>query len=230
MKILEQAKLLISQEEIKDNSIDFLGDCASALLGDPVAMGKIILSILKSPTFFREQWFWTKFELFLHGIDAEENERASFCKKLSENENSTDNAYRLLQIIDNIDTRQKVTYLVNASRCLSIGFIKLPLYFRICHVIRNCLEEDLVFLKNHILENSDYKYSDIIQGLMDNGLMYQSIIDENGNDVYNFTPIAKLIDIYAISYNDVNKYPSPLMENIDYSNKTTKANIAARFA
>ncbi len=39
--------------------------------------------------------------------------------------------------------------------------------------------------------------------------MYQSVIDANGEQKYSFTPLAKIVDQYAISYDNVERYPRP---------------------
>ena len=83
-------------------------------------------------------------------------------------------------------------------------------YFRICHAITNTLEEDLRFLRDHITE-SDLSYDQFTQGLLTAGLMYQSVIDSNGEQKYSFTPIAKDIDQFAVSYNDDARYPNPTL-------------------
>lgn len=207
MKILEQAKALATDPEVKEGTKNFLADSVSALLGDPVAAGKIMVSLIESPFFFREKLFWIKFECFLSGIDMDNDERAKFCARLTEDGKKGDNPYRLLQAIDHAETRQKVDYLINASRSLAAGFIDLPVYFRICNAITNTIEEDLEFLAEHIQDNEDFPYSDTIQGLMNVGLVYQSVIDGNGDNRYSFTPFSDIIDQFAVSFNNVERYP-----------------------
>ena len=207
MKLLEQAKALVTDSEIREGTKDFLADSVSALLGDPVAAGEIMISLVKSPLFFREKLFWTKFECFLSGVDMNENDRAEFCARLTEDGKKGDNPYRLLQAIDHAETRQKVDFLINASRSLGAGFIELPTYFRICNAITGTLEEDLLFLADHIQDDSNFGYSDTIQGLLNVGLVYQSVIDGNGDNRYSFTPFADTLDRFAVSFNNVERYP-----------------------
>lgn len=38
--------------------------------------------------------------------------------------------------------------------------------------------------------------------------MYQSVIDGNGDQKYSFTLIAEIVDQYAISYDNVERYPN----------------------
>ena len=151
---------LASSLNIQEETTDFVEDTVSALLGDPVAAGKLICTLAKSPFFLREKLFWRKFERFLCGIEMDKNERDKFCEKLTEKGCKKDNSYRLIQAIDQAETQQKIDFLINASRALSMGLVNLATYFRICHVITNTIEEDLIFLSEHIKNEGDFGYSD----------------------------------------------------------------------
>ena len=39
--------------------------------------------------------------------------------------------------------------------------------------------------------------------------MYQSTYDAEGDQKYSFTPFAEVVDRFAISYDDVERYPNP---------------------
>lgn len=208
MKPIEKAKSLISRGEIQEASTNVFEDTINALLGDPVSIGKIIIAFAKSPFFIREQLFWAKIEAFLNGVYLNEDDCAKLRAKLTEDGEKGDNPCRLVECIDRAETQQKIHYLINATRCLLADFIDLPTYFRICHAVTHTLDEDLLFLKEHIRE-SDFPYSVYAQGLLTSGLMYQSVIDANGNQRYSFTPIAEQVDRFAVSYNDVERYPNP---------------------
>jgi hypothetical protein len=229
MKFLEKAKALVLDKTVNDGTVNFLGDSASALLGDPVAAGKLLYSVSRSPLTIRDQFFWLKFEMFLNGIDVSDKERENFCKRLTEDGTKRENPYRLIQAIDRTDTKNKIQYLINASRCLSISFIELPLYFRICHTITNSLEEDLLFLAEHVLNDYENDYSTVVQALMNNGLVYQSVFDENGKDRYKFTSLASDLDRFAISYDNVERYPNPEKKNEDKIQYIRTVNVVAKF-
>ena len=230
MKFLEQAKALVSDKTVKDGTVDFLGDSISTLLGDPVAACKLLFSVLRSPMAIQEQFFWLKFEMFLNGIDVSNEERANFCKRLTEDGTKRENPYRLIQAIDRTDTKNKIQYLINASRCLSVGFVELPLYFRICHTITNSLDEDLIFLAEHIMEDAEYGYSTVVQALMNNGLIYQSVIDGNGEDRYKFNSLANELDRFAISYDNVERYPNPEKMNEGQKQDVRTVKVVSRFS
>lgn len=208
MKFTEQVKSLVTRGEVQEASANILEDTINAILGDPISAGKIMLAIVKSPFFVREQLFWTKLEAFLNGVYLDSDDCAKLRAKLTECGKKGDNPYRLVECIDRAETQQKIHYLINATRCLLTDLIDLSTYFRICHAVTHTLEEDLCFLRNHIKE-SNLPYDQFIQGLLSAGLMYQSVIDGNGDQKYSFTPIAEIVDQYAVSYDDVERYPNP---------------------
>lgn len=221
MKYTEQIRGLISREEIQDASTNMLEDVINAVLGDPVSIGKIIIAITKSPFFLREQLFWTKMETFLNGVYLSEDDCAKLSAALAEDGRKEDNSLRLVESIDKAETQQKIHYLINATRCLLTDFINRTTYFRICHAITHTLEEDLVFLGEHIYE-ADLPYSTFVQGLLTSGLMYQSVIDANGEQKYSFTPLAGIVDQYAVSYDNVDRYPNPTQLALNFASPQPK--------
>lgn len=225
MKFTDQIQSLVSSGKIQEASVNILEDVVATLLGDPISAGKLLLAIAQSPFSIREQLFWSKVEAFLNGAYLSEEDCAKLCAKLTENGAKKDNPYRLVEYIDRAETQKKICYLINATRCLLTNFIDLSTYFRICHAVTHTLEEDLYFLQNHIQE-SDLSYNECVQGLLTAGLMYQSVIDGNGNQRYSFTPVAGLVDRFAVSYNDIQRYPNPLTVN-NGINSNLRVNIPA---
>ena len=213
MKFIDEVKLLIDRGEIKEASKNILEDGASAILGDPIAIGKIILAIGKSPFFIREQLFWAKIEAFINGVFLSEEDRSNLREKLTKCGEEKDNPLRLIECIDRAETNQKIRYLINATRCLLSGYIELPDFFRICHAVTHTLDEDLSFMAQHI-KDCNLSYDFCVQGLLTAGLMYQSIIDSNGNQKYSFTPVANQVDRYAVSFDNVERYPYPYMDTL----------------
>ena len=55
----------------------------------------------------------------------------------------------------------------------------------------------------------DLEYDSCVQGLVTSGLMYQSVITAGGEQKYSFTPIAEKVDRFAVSYENVERYPNP---------------------
>lgn len=221
MNPIKLAKQLIENNEVQEASKNLLEDALAALLGDPISVAKIVIALAKSPFFIRDQIFWTKLEMFVSGVYRDPDDQARLCAKLTVDGNTQDAQMRLIECIDRAETKNKVQYLINATRCLLSDFINLDDYFRICHAVTHTLAEDLIYLRLHIQE-SDLAYNNNVQGLFTSGLMYQSIL---GEDIrYSFTPIAKFVDIYAVSYEDVNRYPNPT--EVDQSQKLPSVSIA----
>lgn len=206
MNYIEAIKERISTGEIQEASTDLFEDVLDAVLGNPVSVGKIIIALTKSAFFIRERLFWSKMEKFLNGVCLSKDDCDKLLVKLIENGEKKETAFRLVNIIDRAETQQKISYLINATRCLLENLIDRETYFRICHTITNTLEEDLAFLGEHIFE-TDLPYNISIQGLFTSGLMYQSVIDANGDQKYSFTPLAQIVDRYAISSNNIERYP-----------------------
>lgn len=207
MKFIETVNELISKKEIQEESTDFFEDIIKALLGNPISTGKIIIFLAKSPTLIHEKLLWSKFEMFLNGIYLSKDDCNKLYDKLTKDGEKKDNSQRLLSYIDKAETQKKIKYLINATRCLLIDFIDLSIYFRICHAIVHTLEEDLQFLKRNI-NKTEFSWNLCVQGLLTTGLMYQSVFDGNGEQKYSFTPTAKLIDQFALSCDNINRYPN----------------------
>lgn len=110
MKFTERIKGLISRGEIQEASTDILEDTINAVLGDPVSVGKIMISLAKSPFFIREQIFWTKMEAFLNGTYLNENDCAKLRAKLTEDGEKKDNPLRLVESIDRADAGLAETF------------------------------------------------------------------------------------------------------------------------
>lgn len=214
MNCIEKIEGLISNGEIQEASTNMLEDSINAVLGDPVSTGKIIIAFAKFPFLVREQLFWVKMKAFLNGVYLSEDDCTKLRAKLIKDGAKEDNAFRLIENIDRAETKQKIRYLINATRCLLTDFIDRPTYFRICHAITHTLEEDIVFLNEHI-DEEDIPYNNSVQGLLTAGLMYQSIIDSNGDPKYSFTPIAGIVDQYAV--NNVDRCPDPTQIAHDFS-------------
>lgn len=217
MNIIDDASLLLQRDDVKEGTINFALDSISALTGDIAAIGRIILTLRKTPCLFREQIFWSKMELFLKGVYQSADDIELLKKKLDDM--ATNNPLRLIESIDRAETNRKIQYLINSTRCLMKDLISLPMYFRICYAIRQVVDEDLQFLKR-CDENTIIPYSIAVQGLQSSGLLYQSVIDgghanesEDDRSSYAFTPLGRAVRDYALSYDEVHARPFPSSES-----------------
>ena len=68
MNYIEEIRERISTGEIQEASTDLFEDVLDAVLGNPVSIGKIIITLTKSAFFIRERLFWSKMEKFLNGV------------------------------------------------------------------------------------------------------------------------------------------------------------------
>lgn len=208
MSIIDDAKLLISKGTIHDVKSDFLFDALGAVCGDPVAIARIIYTLAKTPFFLRDKLLWSKLEQYLNGVYVSEEDRAKLRAKLTEDGSSEENSKRLLECIDRAETNQKIQYLINATRSFLTDFIDRTTFFRICRAITGTIDEDLLFVRDHIIEKQNFEYSQAIQGLFVSGLVTFSVIGGETTQ-YAFTPLAEDVDRFAISYDNVERYPDP---------------------
>lgn len=218
MTFIEKMKALVTSGETQEETVSILENIIDTLLGNPIAAGKAAIALAKTPVFIRDQLFWRKISAFLNGVYLDETDCAKLAAKLTENGKNKDNPLRLLACIEQADTQKKIEYLINATRSLLAGYIDLPTYFRICHAVTHTIEEDLKFLREHIWEEKTFPYSVHIQGLITTGLVHIAVI---GDNEYVFVPIAKLVDRFAVSFNDVERYPNPIAELVDDTKKSS---------
>ena len=68
MNFVDEGKLLVGSKEVQEASLNIVVDAAEAVLGNPIAVAKLLLAVEKTPFFLQNQLFWVKFEAFLnHG-------------------------------------------------------------------------------------------------------------------------------------------------------------------
>ena len=236
MEFMDTVRELIKCENIRESGKDLLEDSVEALLGNPVSAAKALVTLGKFPFLIREEIFWSKMERYLNGIFLSKDDRLKMCAKLAENGKKRENAVRLIECIDRAETEKVIDYLVNATRSLLAEYINLSTFFRITHIVTHAIAEDLEYLKEHI-DESELSYDECVQGLLTAGLMYQSVIDggdlDNGNedkDRYSFTPFARKVDQYAVSFQNTDRYPNPVKdysEDIQLKSKITR--VTPRF-
>ena len=151
----------------------------------------------KAPFLHSDCKFWGNMDKFFNGGILSDDDKQKLIEKLSDVKNNDENEKRFLDLISKVDTDKKLVYILNATKALLNDEITLSIYFRICHVVINTLEEDLNFLKDHIKE-IEITYSIEISGLMTTGLAYASSMKENELMNYSFTPLAKVVNDYAL--------------------------------
>ena len=157
--------------------------------------------------------FKRKLESFVMGINTNPKARAKFIAKMREDGKEEIYAIRIVELINRVEDIQKMRFINNLTAAFLVDFIDKEAYFRMFTLITDCIYEDLKYLQDHI-EEKDLNYSNNVQALFSCGLMYQSRISQDGEAVYSFTPIARMLDIWALSYDDVDKHPDPTKEGM----------------
>lgn len=196
--------------ELKKDIINLTVNVLDACTGSISAIKSVVCSVIEAPTTIRRSIFISNITRFLNSLDLTEKQQKELREALEENGRAVENVNRILLCIDKIETDKKIDFVINATKALSNKEISLSDYFRICQIVSNTLEEDLIYLKEHILNEdkirNDVPYNTNVQGLLTSGLMYQTLLRLNGGQGYYFTNIAVLVDRYALSYLETNKY------------------------
>jgi hypothetical protein len=196
--------------ELSNSSIELATDLLEALILSPSAIKKVICSAIGIRATIRDKVFVSNLNRFLMGLNLDDKRQRELREALEENDKPIENVNRILLCIDKIETNKKIDFLIYATKALMDKHIFLADYFRICQIISNTLDEDLIYLKENILNedeiNNDVPYNTNVQGLLTSGLMYQTILKLNGGQGYYFTNIAVMVDKYALSYLECDKY------------------------
>lgn len=146
----------------------------------------------KAPFLYSDCKFWGNMDKFFNGGILSYDDKQKLIEKLSDIKNNYENEKRFLDLISKVDTDKKLVYILNATNALLNDKITLSIYFRICHVVINTLEEDLQFLKAHV-NDEKIPYSVEVGGLITAGLAYHTGVDDDNIPRYSFTELAKLI-------------------------------------
>lgn len=200
----------LKSDEIKESAKEFLEETVSALCGDPIACKNLMQRIITFPISLREQYFWVKFYDFLKGTYSSEECAISLYDKLfGTEEDKKRNSMRLVEAIGKIETEENLQFMINATRSLSIGLISNSDYFRIVKAVTETLYEDLIYLSKHITEQKEFRGNMNVLSLARSGLMIDAGIDANAdveNQIYVFSSLGRLVDQYAISFENDERF------------------------
>lgn len=199
MKFFEKVQAILDSSEFTGGIANFTKNVISAATGDIVAASEALKFIEKGPMFIRECLFWEKFTVFMDGVFLEDNDVRKLSEIFAEKEEQEEYARRIVKVIDDIDIRIKINYLINLTRALLAGLIVKTDYYRLINVVRNTLEEDLKYLSDKIGKKS-LKANIHFEFLKQNGLAIQPIISDD-NEEYIFTSLAYMLDKYGLNYN-----------------------------
>lgn len=214
MKFSDKVEAIVKSEEFSEEVKDFTENLISAAAGDIVATAKAMKFIILSPMFFRECLFWEKFIMFMDGVFLEDDDITKLSEIFAGNDEKESYTRRIIKVIDDIDVKLKITYIINLTRSLLSGFIIKPDYYRLVYVIKDLLIEDLQYFAKTINEK-DLIANIHIEFLKQNGLVIQSEIssyEDISENKYIFTPLAIMLDMYGVNY-DNGKYEYSILTN-----------------
>lgn len=189
----------------KDNIITALQiflDNPFSSLSSILTVGQLVISIKnilkeKYPFLYHEWKFWDNVDKFLNSGILTEDDKNKLIDKLSNEGDKAEIGRNIVVLIGKANTDKKMACILNATKALADSRIELNVYFRICNIVLNTLEEDLQFLKNHINEKTiDYSIS--VGGLMTVGLVCHRGIIQDNDKSYAFTELAEIVNEYAL--------------------------------
>lgn len=204
-KFIDDFKLVTESKEIKNESKSFLENVIKAATGDGFAAKDAFKFIVSSPFFIREALFWEKFTKYLNGVFLEKDDIRKLSAIFADNKEKDDYARRIIKVIDDLDSISKVKYVINLTRALLMEHIEKTEYYRLCNALRNTFEEDIQYLNQNIGEKN-LKDDIHIRFLQQNGLAEQIVITSEGNNEFEFTPLANMLDKYGLDYGNEKKY------------------------
>ena len=201
---------VLKSDETKEIGKEIVENAIGALQADPIACNNLKEIIVKSPFSLRDQFFWNRFYNFLRGVYLSPDDAIALSSKLFANDNDKKrNGMRIFEYIGKIDTDDTLQFMINATRSFLLGLIKISDYFRIAKALTDSLYEDLIYLSEHITEADEIQGNIQVLALSRAGLMIEAGIDGNEdveNQYYVFTTLGRLVDRYAISFENEERY------------------------
>lgn len=203
MSKYDDFKLFVNSRDSKEFAKQFIEYAFKAVTGDFESLTQLIQLIKDSPAFYKNAVFVEKMLMFLDGVCLNEEDYKDLAETIA-NGNQEENAQRILDCLDSLETESKVKYLINATRS-NIKFhrgmdgLDRNEYFRMIHILKNILLEDIEFLKDK-LKLGEVDVNESCLALNNLGLMHVSVI---GNETkYAFTSLAYKFYDEVIVYDD----------------------------
>ena len=204
-----EVKQVINSDELKQGIDSMKNALIESLKGNPDGIIQAFECGLKLPFAVRDALFLSRLQNFIRGVYKTGEDSIRLSDKLFNDENKKySNASRVLEIIAKTDSDEKLDFVIAATRCFLCDCIDNTLYFRITKAIVDSLYEDLVYLSDHVLEQTIRVGNQYTRGLEKNGLMVVEVIDGNiDSDYYSvsFTTLGMQVVEYAIDVENVEK-------------------------
>ena len=195
--------------EIGNTLIDLCPSIVASV--NPIA-GIVAEAIVKGAE-AKNRVFANKLKYYLEQLDKISNQESEdFCQQLaSKNE---DDLVFILTAIDQTLEKDLIVYQANATTSYLKRHISSDEFKRICIALKSTIKTDLEFNASNI-NNHDLHYHMCLQSLVQSGIWYVSGVSNGGEQLYSPTLLGHLIDQYAVSILDTERYPDPKIRNYE---------------
>lgn len=205
MTIREDITTLIKSDELNNEVKEIIGIFLEMIFEEAPIPIKLISGTLNVVTTLREKLLLSKFRMFIEGVFINPTDRIKISELFDCEQDQLEYVQILIKTLDDVETQEKVTYLINLTRALLIGIIEDKNdYYRMFNCVRTVLEQDLKYLSSNI--ESDMLLNNVhVDFLFQAGLMYKSYDSGTiGADVdhYSFTALAKMLNECALNFNE----------------------------
>lgn len=206
--------LMVSKIDLDANVevwIDGMNDLGEELyegLFEMLPSGKAIKKAISLVSSWRDRSLLKKYEMFIRGVDIGIENQVKLSEYFVTKEDKQEFFNVIIKVLDDVESEEKVSYLVNLTRSLLSNCINLDDYYRMVNCVKTLLIQDIKFLQDNI-SRKDFRNNPNIDALFLMGLMYQSELagtQEDEVDKYSFTALAHHLDKYGISFGDEEKY------------------------
>lgn len=165
--------------------------------------------VFQTPTLI----FWDKMERFLKGCFTSFEDQVKLSEKFNnDNKKFYDYVYKQVNIINKIESDEKVDYIANLTRCFLLFDMDTPLYFRLTKFIEDCTSEELMYIKSIDLD-SKLNNNAIISMLILQGLFMQ-VRSSDDKAYYALTPFGKTLKICSLNFGE--EQAKPIKASLKY--------------
>lgn len=170
-------------------------------IGEPLSALKFLSKCIEVGGNITNLLFYNKLQDFLNNVSEIPYEKR--IKFITEHVNGKEQEFskRLIEEIDSINDGKKIYFISNLFKALMDERIDENKFYRLVHIIRSAMYEDLIYMKNNI-NRKEIVTSTSVLALNNLGLMYQSVIDANNPGKYNFLDLAKEVVKYALVWGE----------------------------
>ncbi len=189
--------------EIGNTLIDLCPSIVASV--NPIA-GIVTEAIVKG-TEAKNRVFANKLKYYLEQLDKISNQESEdFCQQLAAKKE--DDLVFILTAIDQTLEKDSIAYQANATASYLMRHISSNEFKRICIALKTTIKTDLEFSANNINKH-DLCYHVCLQSLSQSGIWYISGVSNGGEQLYSPTLLGHLVDQYAVSVSDTERYPDP---------------------